>query len=355
MSNRESLTTTHTVLLIVAILFLGVWLKFLYTSVVTDSLGYKYTVRLGASIRSVTNDLHSQHIIKHPLLFLLLAHFKGGSHNLKAGEYFFPEGSTPLKIIDQITGGTGLVYYPFIIVPGWNLKQLRDALMQEQKLHHTMQNLSDAELMAHLGHSALNPEGEFFPDTYYFTGDSTDVEILKRAFKAMQKKLADAWAGRDKSIPFQNSYEALIAASIVEKEAYLEQERPIIAGVMINRLQKGMLLQFDPTVIYGLGARFDGKIYKQDLLKNTPYNTYIHKGLPPTPISMPSEQSILAVMHPQHNEYYYFVAKGDGAHQFSKTLTQHYAAVAAARKIDSWFFNAELVKHYMLRRAIFLN
>ncbi|MBV9575419.1 MAG: endolytic transglycosylase MltG, partial [Gammaproteobacteria bacterium] len=161
-----------------------------------------------------------------------------------------------------------------------------------------------------------------------------DLVILKRAFDLMKNKLATAWEKRALDLPYQNAYEALIAASLIEKEAYLNTERPIIGGVLINRLRKNMLLQFDPTVIYGLGTRYNGKIHKQDLLENTAYNTYVHRGLPPTPIAMPGLASLQAATHPDTNDYIYFVAKGDGSHQFSKTLSEHNAAVKKANKHD---------------------
>jgi UPF0755 protein len=199
--------------------------------------------------------------------------------------------------------------------------------------------------MLHLGAANLKPEGEFFPETYYFTKGNSDLILLKHAFKAMQSKLNDAWSKRASALPYKNAYEALIAASLIEKEAYLSKERPIIAGVLVNRLKKEMLLQFDPSVIYGLGERYTGKLSKANLLENTAYNTYLHKGLPPTPIAMPSLASISAALHPEQNDYYYFVAKGDGSHQFSKTLLEHNAAVKALIKWQSEHVSELLIRH----------
>ena len=181
--------------------------------------------------------------------------------------------------------------------------------------------------MNRLGDAALAPEGQFFPETYYYTKGSSDLVILKRAFDLMQSNLKEAWETRSPNLPYKNVYEALIAASLIEKEAYFDAERPVIAGVLVNRIRKNMLIQFDPTVIYGLGLRYNGKIHKQDLLENTPYNTYVHKGLPPTPIAMPGRTSINAALHPDNTDYLYFVARSDKSHQFSKTLFEHQAAV----------------------------
>jgi UPF0755 protein len=232
----------------------------------------------------------------------------------------------------QMTTGKGLYYRLFTIVPGWSFTQLRRQLLLNKYLKHISQTYDDKQIMTELGNSSLAPEGEFYPDTYYYTRGVPDLVILKRAYQLMQLKLNEAWETRLPGLPYKDAYDALIVASLIEKEAYLNSERPVIAGVLINRLRKNMLLQIDPTVIYGMGDRYTGKIYKENLVENTPYNTYVHKGLPPTPIAMPSQASIEAAIHPQANDYYYFVAKGDGSHQFSKTLLDHNVAVQEAVK-----------------------
>jgi len=336
-----------TMLLATVFLILGVWFKFIYTSLITDEHGMKYTVREGTSIRAVIDDLHALKILKYPELFKLLVSMEGVAHELKAGEYFFPKGTTPLRLLHQITSGTGIIYYSFMIVPGWTFKDLRAAILRDSHLKHTIQNLSDAEIMQRLGHPDFKPEGEFYPDTYFFVEGSEDIHLLKRAFNAMQKRLNASWEHREADLPFKSAYQALIAASIIEKEFYLHEELPKIAGVLVNRLNKDMLLQFDPTVIYGVG-RFDGKIRRSDLLSNNPYNTYVHKGLPPTPISMPSLAAIEAVMHPMHHDYYYFVAQSMGSHQFSKELNEHYKAVEEVKK-SKQFFNFSLARYYLLK------
>lgn len=333
-------------LLVVGVAIAGFWLKFLYTPIVNDVKGFQYRVQAGASIKSVINDLREKDIIKHPIFFNTLVRLRGDSQELKAGEYLFPNGTTPSSMLNQLMTGSGMVYHAFTIVPGWSFKELSDALLKENTVRHTLPRLSHQEIMARLGHPELNPEGQFFPDTYFFAEGSADFVILKRAFKSMQEKLTAAWNTREPGLPFKNPNEVLIAASLVEKEAYLKQERTVIAAVLINRLRHGMLLQFDPTVIYGMGYRYVGNITKENLLEDTPYNTYLHKGLPPTPIAMPSLDSITATVHPDHNEYFYFVARGDGSHQFSKTLVEHYAAVSEVKKQNPWFFNDELMRNH---------
>lgn len=311
--------------------FISVWLYFLFAPVITQKEGYVYYLRPGTSKKTMVAELTQQGIISHPLFFSFFI-YPQKNEQLKTGEYLFPKGATLYSIWNQITTGTGLYYRPFSIVPGWSFSQLRHALAQTQGLRHSTATLNDKQIMEHLGHATFAAEGEFFPDTYYYTRGISDLIILKHAFDLMQNKLTQAWQHRTTSLPYKNAYEALIAASLIEKEAYLNSERIVISGVLVNRLRKNMLLQFDPTVIYGLGQRYDGKIHKGNLLDNNPYNTYVHRGLPPTPIAMPSMNSIEAAMHPQQHDYLYFVAKGDGSHQFSKTLTEHHAAVLLEKK-----------------------
>ena len=190
-----------------------------------------------------------------------------------------------------------------------------------------------------MGDGAISPEGEFFPETYNYTMNVSDLVILKRAYDLMQNKLNIAWQTRSATLPYKSAYDALIAASLIEKEAYLDKERPIISGVIINRLNKNMLLQIDATVIFGLGSRYNGKIYKTDLIEDTAYNSYVHKGLPPTPIAMPGMASINAAIHPQQHDYLFYVAKGDHSHQFSKTLIEHDAAIRAAQQLHTSSMN----------------
>lgn len=323
----------------------AIWLNFLYQPLVTDEQGFTYTVQEGSSINLVIDDLANKNIIKNPRLFRLLVRLKGVSHQLKAGKYLFPKNTSSSRLLQQIITGSGLAYQSFMIVPGWSFKEVMNALSNHPYLHHTIENLNNSEIMRKIGHPDLNPEGQFFPDTYFFTEGSDDIIVLKRAFKAMQDKLQSAWKHRASNLPFKTPYEALIAASIIEKEAYLKDELPKIAGVMVNRLRVNMLLQFDPTVIYG---HSDRTIRRSDLLAKNPYNTYKNKGLPPTPISMPSLAAIKAILHPTKHNYYYFVAQGDGSSLFSKHLIEHHEAVEMAKK-TRWFFNYTLTRSYLLK------
>ena len=320
------------VLLAIVIAIASTWLYAFFVPVVSDDKGAIYYLKPGTSARMLMNDLSQQGIIPSSTLFSIYAY----SHlntKLKTGEYLFPKGSTESSIWRQVTKGTGFYYYHFTIVPGWTFLQLRQALASASNLRPITTQLDDQQIMERLGAQAVAPEGEFFAETYYYTRDMPDLVILKRAYDLMQTNLHEAWEGRAKDLPYKDVYQALIAASLVEKEAYLNTERPVIAGVLINRLRKDMLLQFDPTVIYGLGARYDGKIHKKDLLEDTPYNTYVHKNLPPTPIAIPSLASIQAAMHPAQHDYLYFVGRGDKSHQFSKTLPEHNLAVTAAGSV----------------------
>ena len=329
------------------------WHNFLITPIVTQDEGFKYKLRLGESAHTFARELHEAHVLAHPHLFTFLILVKGDRHHLKAGEYLFPKGTTPASLLEQIVNGTGLVYHKFTIVPGSSFRQVREALNRDDALSHTTKNLSNAEIMKRLGYPSLHPEGQFFPDTYAFVDGVSDLVVLKRAFAEMQEKFNHAWEHRAPDLPFKNPQDALIVASIIEKEADVPTELPIIAGVLVNRLHRDMLLQFDPTVIYGLGSRFNGTIYRRDLLADTPYNTYVHKGLPPTPISMPSMAAIDAALHPDKNNYLYFVARGDGvSHQFSRTLADHNAAVTASKHYRAdrpGYFNSALIKQYLLK------
>jgi len=351
MTATKKIRLTLLALLVVIVLSTAlVWKNFLTTPLVTSEKGLIYKVHLGASFKSVAADLEAKHITSHPILFSALVRLRGVKHELKAGEYYFPKGTTPNALIDQVISGRGLILHTFTIIAGTTFKQVRATLNNDPEFLHTTKNLSDASIMKMLGHPGLHPEGQFFPDTYYFVADSSDLILLKRAYKAMQKKLQKAWGSRTPQLPLQNPYQALIAASIIEKEAHLDTERPIIAGVMMNRLRQNIILQFDPTVIYGMGAKYKGVIHRSDLLAKNPYNSYVNKGLPPTPIAMPGEASIQAATHPDKNDYIFFVAKGDHiSHQFSKTLAEHRAAIAASKRFHVKFFNSSLIQKYLLK------
>lgn len=337
--------------LILIIGIVGVWLHFLFTPLITDKDGLIYTVRSGSSISVVVNELAQQGVITNPDFFKLLVKMEGNSHQLKAGEYFFAKGTTPLRLLHQITTGEGIYYHTFTIIAGWNFKQIQKALRDAPSLQHKTESLSDSEIMHQLGSTNLKPEGMFFPDTYYYSTNATDIFLLKRAYQTMQDKLNKAWQKRDENLPFKTEYEALIVASMIEKEAQIKNERPRIAGVIINRLNKDMLLQIDPTVIYGMGNRYNGVIHKTDLFAESPYNTYVHKGLPPTPIAMPSQDSIDAALHPEKHHFYYFVLAGVGEtrHHFSESLNEHNVAATSFINSHPEYFNSNLIRNYLLK------
>jgi UPF0755 protein len=347
-------------LMIFSLILVNIYLLFSPINMSENKNGIVFYLKPNMSKEIVLNKLIKENIISSRLLgyeALLLQVFTSKKLfkpiQLKTGEYFFKPNSTLFSIFKQMTQGTGLFYRRFTLVPGWSFQQLREALLKTDMLHHIINRYSDKELMHYLGRPEFLPEGWFFPETYYYSRDTEDLIILKRAFDLMQKKLQLAWENRSAQLPFNSPYEVLIAASLIEKEAYLNNERPIIAGVIINRLRKNMLLQIDPTVIYGMnqtGYQQQGKLYQSDLRKDTIYNTYIHKGLPPTPIAMPGMASIEAALHPAEHQYLYFVARGDGSHQFSVTLPEHHIAVDMSKKMSkktTYFFNKSIIYKYI--------
>lgn len=285
-----------------------------------------YSLASGTSVAGLAADLEQRGYLEMPLYLRLLARWEGLAHKLKAGEYLLQPGTTPVALLEQLVAGK-VTTYSLTLVEGWNFRQVVNAIAQQDALQHTLTDLSVPEIMERLGHAGEHPEGRFLPDTYHFPKGSTDVDLLRRAYDAMQRQLASEWAARAQELPLKTPYEALILASIIEKETGLAEERSRIAGVFIRRLNKGMLLQTDPTVIYGMGEAFDGNIRRRDLRRDTPYNTYLHKGLPPTPIAMPGIDAIRAALHPAAGKSLYFVARGDGGHHFSNTLKEHNKAV----------------------------
>lgn len=245
---------------------------------------------------------------------------------LKAGEYAIAPGVTPRRLLDQIVAGR-VIQYSLTVVEGWTFRQLRRTLAEHPKIKQTLRDATDAEIMARLGRPGELPEGWFLPDTYHFPAGFTDEGFLRRAMAAMDRQLREAWNQRSPDSPLAYPYQALILASIVEKETALPAERPEVAGVFARRLRQGMLLQTDPTVIYGLGEAFDGNLRRTDLAHDNPYNTYTHKGLPPTPIALPSASALAAAVNPAPGDALYFVATGQGGHVFSRTLDEHNRAV----------------------------
>jgi UPF0755 protein len=245
---------------------------------------------------------------------------------IQAGTYRIMTGTTPPALLKQIVEGR-VAQFGLTLVEGWNIYQVMDAIERSDSLKHTLRGMSNAQIMERLGRPAEHPEGRFFPETYKFPKGLTDLAFLQRAYRLMEERLAYEWEQREPGLPYKSPYEALIMASIVEKETGLASERRQIAGVFVRRLKKGMRLQTDPTVIYGLGVGFDGNLRRRDLLADNPYNTYRKAGLPPTPIAMPGADAIHAALHPAPGNALYFVARGDGSHHFSATLEEHNGAV----------------------------
>jgi UPF0755 protein len=289
-------------------------------------------VQQGASVRTVLTDLAKQGALDNPrsveLYVRLNQKITRHQPRIQVGLYEIPAGASAAEILELFDQGR-VVLEQLTVIEGSRFSDLRRALDSHAAVTHTLQGKSDAAVMAALGHAGELPEGRFFPDTYRFAAKTTDLEILGIAYGAMQRALDEAWQTRSADLPFQTEYEALTLASIIEKETGLPAERPRIAGVFVSRLRKGMRLQTDPAVIYGLGASYDGTIRTRDLVTDTPYNTYTRAGLPPTPIALPGRDSIVAAVHPQETGELYFVATaaGDGGHHFSKTLEEHNAAV----------------------------
>lgn len=303
--------------------------RFLKTPLIHDQAGLEYHLAAGSSLRQVAADfseLGLWNTEQDPYWFRLIARKQKLAHKIQTGEYRFPDGSLPLQILQQLASGK-VTQYSVTLVEGLNFRDMRQALEQHPKLVATLEGMEPDQLMDVLGFTETNPEGLFLAETYQFTAGSTDVAILKRAYKSMQTLLQREWQQRDPKLPYKTPYEALIMASIIEKETALPEERSRIAGVFVRRLNKGMRLQTDPTVIYGLGEDFDGDLRRKDLRTDTPYNTYTRKGLTPTPIATPGPDSIHAALHPAAGKELYFVASGDGGHKFSTTLKQHNQAV----------------------------
>jgi UPF0755 protein len=285
-------------------------------------------VPLGTPFLRIVSELRKRGYTRaHPLYWRVLAWEMGVADGLHAGEYALAHGLTPRSLLQRMARGD-VIQHRFTIVEGWTVRELRAALAQEEALVHESLALADDELMARLGAAGVPAEGRFLPETYAYTRGRPDLELLKRALVGMQETLARAWVARDPGLPLATPDEALVLASIVEKETGKAAERPQIAGVFVRRLRLGMRLQTDPTVIYGIGPAFNGNLTRRHLETDTPYNTYTRFGLPPAPIALPGADAIAAVMHPAPGDDLYFVARGDGSHAFSPSLREHNAAVA---------------------------
>jgi UPF0755 protein len=316
---------------IIVLSFLAAWLlmelrQFSNAPLQVPEQGVNYMLNPGTSFRAMAQDLEQRGVVSSALYFRVIARWDDKAHKIRAGEYHIAPGTKPGQLLDQMISGK-VISYSFTLVEGWTFQQALQAVREQEALQGTVENLTQEAIMERLGRPDEHPEGRFLADTYHFPRGTTDLALLQRAYGAMDEFLQQEWEQREADLPLKTPYEALILASIVEKETAVAEERPMIAGVFIRRLRKGMKLQTDPTVIYGMGERYNGNIRRRDLAEDTPYNTYVHHGLTPTPISMPGRDAIRAVLHPAEGKSLYFVAKGDGSHYFSATLQEHNQAV----------------------------
>jgi len=303
----------------------GAW--WLAQPLALPSAPFEFDVKPGATLRAVARDLAAQGVLPSDLPLVALARWRGVDRAIKAGNYEIPAGITLPRLLDKLTQGD-VTQVALTIIEGTTFAELRSALAANPNVARGVIELPDAELMARIGASDSRPEGWFFPETYFFSAGSADAVVLSRAHRLMQQRLDAAWKKRPPNSPLKTPYDALVLASIVEKETGRPADRPLVASVLVNRLRAGMRLQADPTVIYGLGASFDGNLRKRDLEADGPYNTYTRDGLPPTPIALPSAASLDAAVNPPRTEYLYFVSRGDGTSVFSTNLADHNRAVA---------------------------
>lgn len=297
------------------------------SSVAMDEDTVQYVVPPGSGVRTIAQVMNKAGVKVHPDAFVALARFTEMDKQIKAGAYEARRGDSPRRLLERMARGE-MVQARLTLVEGWTYQRIRQVLRDSPSIKQTLEGVSDAELLKRLGSEHNSPEGLFMPDTYVFVPGTSDFEVLELAYRAMQNFLQQAWEQRAPDIPLNSPYEALILASIVEKETGQGEERARVAGVFSNRLQRGMLLQTDPTVIYGMGDKYQGRIRKRDLQTDTPWNTYTRGGLPPTPIASPGRAAVEAALHPESHSYYYFVARGDGTSAFSSNLREHNRAVA---------------------------
>lgn len=300
--------------------------RFFTTPLHVPSDGITIEVSHGSNLTRVAKQLAEEGMLSRPRYFVWYAHWILQNTKISVGEYHIAPDTTPTALLTQLIEGK-VIQYSITIVDGWTFEQAMEAIDENPYLIHDLKGLDPETIMARLGYAGQHPEGRFMPDTYHFPRGMTDVAFLVRAYQAMQSYMDNAWENRDVGIPLKTPYEALILASIVEKETGLASERRAIAGVFSRRLQKHMRLQSDPTVIYGMGKAYQGNIRRRDLRSDNEYNTYQRAGLPPTPIALPGRDAINAVLHPEEGDALYFVSRGDGSHQFSATLQEHNEAV----------------------------
>jgi UPF0755 protein len=312
---------------IVAGWYWSAYQTFLDTPLAVPDEGLVLNVTPGTTLKRLSSELAGKGVLNQPDFLYWHARWENLAHRIRAGEYLVSKGTRPKAFLELLVRGK-TISYSLTLLEGWNFKQVMAAVRRNPILKRELDGLDFGQIMERMGQPGVHPEGRFFPDTYAFPRGTTDTEFLRRAFDKMQQELDAAWETRNKkTIQVKSREEALILASIIEKETGVAHERPEISGVFTRRLRLGMKLQTDPTVIYGMGDRFDGNIRRKDLREDTPYNTYVHKGLPPTPICMPGRAALDAALNPKEGKSLFFVSRGDGTHVFSATLEQHNAAV----------------------------
>jgi UPF0755 protein len=313
-------------LLFLLLIVAGLFAYYANSPIPLERTPFEFSLKQGSSLKSAARKIQQSGGLNNEGLFVLLARGLGKAKQIKPGNYQLEHEVTPLQLLNIISKGR-VEQSSLTIIEGYTFKELRAVMNAEPTLRHDSAPLSDAEILKRIGAGETVAEGLFFPDTYNFASGSSDIIVLKRAYQLMQRQLQENWNKRDAGLPFDTPYQALILASIVEKETGQPGDRPMIASVFINRLRKNMRLQTDPSVIYGMGDKFDGNLRKRDLTLDTPYNTYTRKGLTPTPIALPGLAAIQATLHPAPSRALYFVARGDGSSQFSSTLIEHNNAV----------------------------
>ncbi len=315
-----------TLVFLAALAALGYGAWYVVTPVETARLPAEFEIPPRTGFRAATEILERAGIRVRRYEFEILARFAGRARDVKAGNYQLTQPATPMQLLDKLTRGD-VTQAEVRLIEGWTFAQLRGVLDASPHLKHDTTGLEDAQVLAKLQVPEEHPEGLFFPDTYLFAKGSSDLAVLRRAYRAMQRHLKEEWEGRLPTVPYRTPYEALIMASIIEKETGRGSERDQIGGVLTNRLRIGMRLQVDPTIIYGLGTAYDGNLKKVHLLEDGPYNTYTRAGLPPTPISMPGRAALRAALRPAKTDALYYVSRGDGSSQFSRNLNEHNRAV----------------------------
>lgn len=300
--------------------------EFMQTPLNIPAEGKVIEVREGSSIKRLALKLEEDGLLRHGLLLYAYARLNDQAGHIKTGEYLLPPGIKPAELLERLQKGE-VIQYRFTFIEGWTFKDILAALATQETIDHQLAGLDSEQVMEKLGYPGQHPEGRFFPDSYDFTKGATDISILQRAWKKMQSALEEVWQRRAADISIKTPEEALIMASIIEKETGVGAERPEISGVFDRRLKKKMRLQTDPTVIYGMGDNYQGNIRKKDLQTDTPYNTYTRHGLPPTPICMPGQAALEAAVQPRAGDSLYFVSRGDGSHVFSANYKDHQDAV----------------------------